>query len=198
MKYTWREDCPVALDHLSYIQLSYWGFDDKTHTGSLIVNKDLAKDVVAVFKVLFKHQFPIKSMELMDVFKGNDIASMEANNTSSFNCRPVTNRPGEFSQHSYGRAIDINPLTNPFVDGKKILPSQGAPYANRNEPSPGKIVKGDLIYREFTKHGWDWAGNWLDVQDYQHFVKRANGEKRNPKGYSIGTNPRINTQFRLI
>ncbi len=182
-QYTWRAGCPVSMKDLAYIRLSYWGFDQKAHTGTLIVNKELADEVVAIFKVLFQHQFPIQSMELMDTYHGNDNASMTANNTSAFNCRPVTDRPGEYSQHSYGRAIDINPLINPYVKGKTVLPPQGVLYADRTKLVPGKIIKGDLIYQEFIKHGWDWAGNWYDIQDYQHFEKRANGEKRNPHGY---------------
>jgi hypothetical protein len=181
--YTWRPECPVALEHLAYVQLSYWGFDDKTHTGALIVNKDLAKEVIVIFKVLYQHKFPIQRMELMDSFKGDDNASMAANNTSAFNCREVTDRSGEYSQHSYGRAIDINPLINPYVKGKKVVPATAAAYVDRNKPVPGKIIKGDIVYQEFIKYGWDWAGNWFDVQDYQHFEKRAHGEKRNPHGY---------------
>lgn len=182
-QYTWHENCPLELSQLAYIQMTYWGFDKKAHTGTLIVNKELANEVVEIFKVLFQNQFPIERMELMDEFKGDDTAAMAANNTSAFNCRPVTDRPGEFSQHSYGRAIDINPLINPYIKGKTILPPQGAPYVDRSIPAPGKIVKSGIVYQEFTKHGWDWAGNWYDVQDYQHFEKRANGEKRNPYGY---------------
>ncbi|KTD71267.1 M15 family metallopeptidase [Legionella tucsonensis] len=182
-RFTWRKGCPVSIKDLAYIRLSYWGFDEKTHIGTLIVNKELAEEVVAIFKVLFQYKFPIESMELMDTYQGDDNASMRANNTSSFNCRPVTNRPGEYSQHSYGRAIDINPLINPYVNGKTILPSKGILYVDRNTPAPGKIIKDDLVYQEFEKHGWDWAGNWYDIQDYQHFEKRANGEKRNPYGY---------------
>lgn len=183
-QYTWHKDCPVPMEQLVYLKLSYWGFDKKTHTGNLIVHQELAKEVVVIFQTLYHHHFPIQSMELMDAFKGDDNASMTANNTSAFNCRAVTNRPGEYSQHSYGRAIDINPLLNPYVHDKNIMPAEGANYADRSTPAPGKIIKGDLVYQEFIKYGWDWAGNWYDLQDYQHFEKRAHGEKRNPYGYS--------------
>ncbi len=182
-QFTWRQGCPVTMNDLAYIRLSYWGFDNQTHMGALIVNKELAYEVVAIFRVLFKHKFPIQSMQLMDVFQGDDNASMRANNTSAFNCRPVTDRPGEYSQHSYGRAIDINPLINPYIKGKTILPPQGILYAKRNQDAPGKITKKSLVYQEFIKHGWDWAGDWHDLKDYQHFEKRAHGEKRNPYGY---------------
>ncbi len=182
-QHTWHQGCPVSLEQLAYIRLSYWGFDQQPHTGELIVHKELADEVAAIFKMLYQHKFPIQRMELMDVFKGDDNASMAANNTSAFNCREVTERPGEYSQHSYGRAIDINPLINPYVKEEKILPTAGKAYVNRKQPFPGKITKGDFVYQEFIKYGWDWAGNWYDIQDYQHFEKRANGEKRNPYGY---------------
>ncbi|MCL9682998.1 M15 family metallopeptidase [Legionella maioricensis] len=181
-KYTWHNGCPVALDELTYIQLSYWGFDHQTHQGILIVNKELAHEVVAIFKQLYLKKFPIQSMKPMEIFHGNDNASMAANNTSAFNCRDLTNKPGVFSQHSYGRAIDINPLINPFVKGKKVSPEGGNKFLNRYKPYPGKIIKNDFVSQLFIQHGWDWGAHWYDVQDYQHFEKRANGAKRNPYG----------------
>ena len=181
-KYTWHPGCPIPLNQLAYVQLSFWGFDHQSHQGVLIVNKDLANEVVAIFKKLYQHHFPIKSMLPIEVFKGNDDASMAANNTSAFNCRDLTNKPGLFSQHSYGRAIDINPLINPFLDGQQVLPAQGLNFLNRNKPAPGKIIKKDYVFKLFTQKGWDWGANWYDVQDFQHFEKRANGEKRNPYG----------------
>lgn len=182
-KSTWHQGCPVGLDDLAYIKLSYWGYDNKTHTGVLIVNKKLAREVIEIFNVLYLNHFPIQKMLPMAFFDNNDRMSMLANNTSSFSCREVTGQPGLFSQHSYGRAIDINPLINPYVKGATVLPSQARQYANRKKPYPGKITKNNLIYNEFIKRGWDWGGSWYDVQDYQHFEKRANGERRNPYGY---------------
>ena len=40
---------------------------------------------------------------------------MAANNTSAFNCREVSRRPGVWSQHAFGTAIDINPVQNPYI-----------------------------------------------------------------------------------
>ncbi|MFI4963324.1 MAG: M15 family metallopeptidase [Legionellales bacterium] len=181
-QFTWHPGCPIGLDQLSYIQMSYWGFDNKTHQGVLIVNKELASEVVVIFKKLFKLKFPIQSMRPMDDFKGSDDASMAANNTSSFNCRDITNKPGFFSQHSYGRAIDINPLINPFVKGSQVLPPEGSRFIDRQQPAPGKILKDDPVFILFTQNSWDWGANWYDLQDHQHFEKRANGEKRDPYG----------------
>ncbi|HVT62404.1 MAG TPA: M15 family metallopeptidase [Legionellaceae bacterium] len=182
-QYSWHKECPVTLSQLAYVQVSYWGFDQKPHQGELIVHKELAEEVVTIFKSLFQHRFPIHSMRLIEHFQGNDALSMAANNTSAFNCRPVIDRPGEFSQHSYGRAIDINPLLNPYINGQNISPPEGNIYQNRHQFAPGKIVKDDFVFDLFIKHGWDWGGLWFDVQDYQHFEKRAHGEKRNPYGY---------------
>ena len=129
-------------------------------------------------------------MRPMGAFNDDDEAAMAANNTSSFNCREVTGQPGVYSQHSYGRAIDINPLINPYVKETLVLPANGSQFVDRDISYPGKITKDSLIYREFVKHGWDWGGSWYDVQDYQHFEKRANGERRNPYGYSSPIAPK--------
>lgn len=179
----WPRGYPVSMSRLAYLKLKYWGYDDQEHVGELIVNKSLAKEVVEIFIELHKNKFPIQQMKLIYEFDNNDDASMEANNTSAFNCRPITDKPGMFSQHSYGYAIDINPLTNPYVKESKnlVLPSQGKQFVDRSIPAKGKITKESLIYKLFTDRGWDWGGNWYDLQDFQHFEKRA-GAKRNPFG----------------
>ena len=182
-RYNVQQGCPIPLSELATVKLSYWGFDKKPHVGVLIVNKALAEEVVEIFKVLYLKKFPIERMELMDTFNHDDDAAMDANNTSAFNCRVVTGEPGLLSQHSYGRAIDINPLINPYVKGSLILPSKGAQFKSREQPCLGKITKNSLIYHEFIKRGWDWGGGWYDVQDYQHFEKQANGVRRNPHGH---------------
>ncbi|AHE66939.1 hypothetical protein Loa_01386 [Legionella oakridgensis ATCC 33761 = DSM 21215] len=175
--------CSFLYNDLREVKLSYWGFDEKTHQGTLIVNKELALEIVAIFRALYVHKFPIQRMELMEDYHGDDLAAMAANNTSAFNCREVTGQPSVLSQHSYGRAIDINPLINPYVKGEQILPVAGKPFVTRNKAYRGKITKDSFIYKEFIKYGWDWGGDWFDVQDYQHFEKRAHHQKRNRYGY---------------
>jgi hypothetical protein len=171
--YTWDATCPVSLQDLSEVKLTYFGFDHKAHQGVLIVNKKLANEVIEIFKEIYEHRFPIQQMELMDVFKGSDHAAMNANNTSAFNCRFVMGKKNFFSQHSYGRAIDINTLINPWVKGKTILPAAGEKFIDRTKPYPGKIIKNDFVYKAFKKHGWSWGGDWKSLQDYQHFQKRG-------------------------
>ena len=173
-KYSWHPECPVSLEDLAYLKLSYWGFDHQKHTGTLIVNKRLANEVVNIFHELYNNHFPIERMETMNAFKGNDEAAMNANNTSAFNCRPLTGNTGGFSLHSYGYAIDINTLINPYVKGDEVLPPKGRAYLNRNKPVPGMIIQGDKTYQVFMKYGWTWGGSWSDRQDYQHFEKDCN------------------------
>jgi len=178
-----QKNCLVPLHELVEINVSYWGFDHKAHQGILIVNNELAAGLVTIFHSLYLHKFPIQRMDSMEQFNWDDDLAMAANNTSTFNCREVKGQPGIFSQHSYGRAIDINPLMNPYVNGEDVWPITGKEFADRTQLVPGKITKNSLVYKAFIKQGWDWGGDWLDVQDYQHFEKRAHGEKRNIHGY---------------
>jgi hypothetical protein len=98
---------------------------------------------------------------------------MAANNTSAFNCRDITGTVGRFSNHSWGRAVDINPLTNPYVKGDSVLPPTGRAYLDRTQSHPGSILRGSLIVKEFESRGWTWGGTWTDRKDYQHFEKPA-------------------------
>ncbi|HMT01858.1 MAG TPA: M15 family metallopeptidase [Burkholderiales bacterium] len=170
-QYTWKSNCPVPLEDLSYLKLTYWGFDNKTHTnGELIIHKDKALEVIAIFKDLYEMEYPIDRMELIEKYQGDDESSMMMNNTSSFNCRLVTGSKDKWSYHSYGTAIDINPLLNPYVKDNVILPKNAVPFVDRTKFYPGKITKGDSVYKLFIKHGWIWGGDWKDRKDYQHFA----------------------------
>ena len=134
-----KTNCPVPLNELAEMKVSYWGFDHKVHQGILIVNTELAADLVTIFHSLYLHKFAIERMYSMDQFNWDDDLAMAANNTSTFNCREVTGQPGVFSQHSYGRAIDINPLINPYVKGKEVWPISGKKFADRTKPTRGKM-----------------------------------------------------------
>ncbi|MDQ2946544.1 MAG: M15 family metallopeptidase [Acidobacteriota bacterium] len=168
---TWHAGCPVPPEDLRELTVTYLSFERKTATGILIVHKDLAQEVSAVFRDLFSHGFLIERMRPIEEYNGDDNASMAANNTSAFNCRDVTGRPGRFSNHSWGRAIDINPLTNPYVNGEKVYPPEGRQYLDRSRSLPGSILSGSYVVRRFAEAGWNWGGNWSDRKDYQHFEK---------------------------
>lgn len=168
---TWHAGCPVAPEDLRQLTLSYWNFDHKPATGLLIVDEDVAEQVTQIFRDLFQHGFLIERMTPVEEYQGDDNASMAANNTSAFNCRDVTGQPGKFSNHSWGRAIDINPLTNPYVKGDKVLPPGGRQYLDRTQAFPGSILANSFIVKRFAEAGWQWGGNWTSPKDYQHFEK---------------------------
>jgi D-alanyl-D-alanine carboxypeptidase len=169
---SWHDRCPVPIEDLRLLSLSYWGFDGRSHQGRMIVNTDVARTVVRVFRSLFADRFPIHRMEPIDAYGGDDERSMAADNTSGFNCRTVAGSTS-WSQHAYGRAIDVNPLENPEVDGYTVDPPQGAPYADRSKDATGMIHPGDAVVRAFSSVGWGWGGTWRSFKDWQHFS--ANG-----------------------
>ena len=167
MQSSWHPGCPVALPDLRYVTVTYRGFDNADHTGELVVAAAVADAVVDIFRELYDNGFPIASLRLVDDFGGSDDASMAANNSSAFNCRNMTGGTG-FSEHSYGTAIDLNPVQNPYRSGDLVLPADGRRYLDRTA-APGVILAGDATVRAFAGHGWHWGGTWSDPVDYQHF-----------------------------
>jgi hypothetical protein len=164
---SWRPGCPVPLSDLRYVTVSYLDFDGTVQTGELVVHADVADAVVSVFADLFAQGYPIRSMRLVDDFDADDTTSMEADNTSAFNCRAITGGTA-WSEHAYGRAIDLNPVENPYVVGNRVEPESGRPYAGRPD-LPGVIHDGDAVVRAFADAGWLWGGDWSSPVDYQHF-----------------------------
>ncbi|NNC91732.1 MAG: M15 family metallopeptidase [Acidimicrobiia bacterium] len=166
--YSWRPGCPVPLEDLRLLSVTYWGFDDRAHQGELVVHADVADDIVTVMRSLYSEQFPIERMELVDGFDGDDDASMAANNTSAFNCREVSRRPGVWSQHAFGTAIDINPVQNPYILRHGTVLPPGA-VTERTGALPGLIGPDSVVVEAFAAIGWGWGGDWTGVLDYQHF-----------------------------
>lgn len=168
---SWRSGCPVPLQQLRAVTVTYWGFDQKNHQGVLIVNQRVAQQILDIFHDLFDKHFVIDKINPIDKYYGNDDMAMADDNTSAFNCRNMRGTKNISSLHSYGVAIDINPLLNPYVRGTDIAPPQGKKYLNRNEIVPGMIIKGDSAYQAFVHRGWSWGGNWKHSKDYGHFEK---------------------------
>lgn len=160
----------VDIQTLSYLQITYWGFDDKAHIGEMVVHKEVAQEVLDIFQEVYEQKYPIEKIQLIDEYGADDGKSMADNNTSSFCYRTVANTQ-KMSKHSFGKAIDINPLYNPYVVGDYISPANGKEYANRSITRKGTIQKGDALYNAFIKRGWTWGGNWNTQKDYQHFQK---------------------------
>jgi hypothetical protein len=165
---SWRPGCPVALRELRLLTLSHWGFDGRTRTGRVIVHRDVAQELVQVFRDLYATRFPIRRMVPVDAYGGSDFRSIEADNTSAFNCRfvPGTRR---WSAHAYGRAIDVNPVENPYLAAGRVQPPAGRAYLDRTRVRPGMAVRGGVLVRAFAAAGWPWGGRWRGTPDYQHF-----------------------------
>ena len=164
--------CP-GRKKLALLSLPYRDFNGQMQTGRLIAARDVADDLVTVFEKMFRSGFQIQQMRLVHRFGGNDNRSMNANNTSAFNCRKVTGGR-RLSQHSFGRAIDINPVQNPYVRKHITQPAAGRRFASpraRRAEQPGLIRKGDKVTKAFALIGWKWGGNWRSLKDYQHFSK---------------------------
>lgn len=167
---SWRPGCPVPLADLRLVDMTFWGFDGRPHLGELVVHMDVAWDVAGAFRTLYEARFPIRRMERVDRYGADDDASMAADNTSGFNCRPVTGSTSRFSIHSYGKAIDINTIENPYVSSDLgVLPPAGAAFTDRTDVRPGMVVAGDVVTRAFARIGFAWGGDWDDPTDYQHF-----------------------------
>lgn len=165
---TWRPGCPVGTSDLRLITAGHLTDGGRITTGELVIHQIDAADLVTVLGTLFDGRFPIHRMDVIDVFGGDDLASMRANNTSGFNCRTVAGT-STWSQHASGRAVDVNPLVNPWVRGDVVDPPEGAPYVVRDPSVPGLIVPGDVATRAFAAIGWGWGGDWRTTKDYQHF-----------------------------
>lgn len=160
----------MAPEQLALLTLTHWGFDGKPHQGELVVHRQHAPDILMAMQKIYDGRFPIERMELVDNFKGDDNRSMEANNTSAFNCRKVQAGSGGWSEHAYGRAIDINPVQNPSVSASKMVsPPSGRRYAVRSQAAKGMIHPNDPVVTAFRAEGWKWGGEWRSLKDYQHF-----------------------------
>lgn len=170
---SWKPGCPVPIEDLRSVEMSFWNWQGEVVTGTVIVHRDAVDATVLAFRRLFDIEFPIRQMEPIDKYRSatgewaDDSASIDADNTSAFNCRAVTGGTG-WSEHAYGRAIDINPVENPYVLDGRVARSSSEPYIDR-KLGKGVLLTGDRAVRAFTENGWKWGGEWSNPIDYQHF-----------------------------
>ncbi len=174
---SWHHGCPVPLHNLRYLTMIYKGFDGKDHKGEMIVNTSVAKQVTQIFGELYRSDYPIRKMHLVSNYHADDFKSIEADNTSAFNCRAVTGG-SKWSKHSYGTAIDFNPLENPYISRsghiahKASLKYRVRKHHGYTTPTDRSIiVNGDKIIHIIKSKGWRWGGDWNSIKDYQHFDK---------------------------
>ena len=173
---SWRKGCPVSLRDLRYIRLTHRGFDGRDKQGELIVHKAVASEIVSIFRGLYDQGYPIRQMRLVSDFHGKDWHSIEADNTSAYNCRNVGGTK-RWSKHSYGKAIDINPIENPYISSRgRISHKASLRYRKRRHQSTRASDRAILLSQDratkiFVQHGWRWGGTFRGEKDYQHFAK---------------------------
>lgn len=164
----WRRGCPVRREQLRRVEVNYVDFSGEVRRGVLVANADVAPSLARIFTRLFDARFPIRRMQPVEAYDGDSDASLRADNTAAYNCRRHSqiNAPPMKSPHAHGRAIDINPLENPWKDPRCRCWSPSARYKARR-PGKGVIVKGGLVWRAFRDEGWIWQN--IEVPDYMHF-----------------------------
>lgn len=169
---SYKENCNVPREELIYLHILHKDLDGNTKQGEIVVNKLISDDVLDIFKELYKANYPIEKVRLIDEYNADDESSMRDNNSSSFNFRFISHTT-TISKHGRGLAVDINPLYNPYikeVNGQISLePSTAEPYVDRTADFPYKIDHNDLCYKLFMEHGFEWGGDWENAKDYQHF-----------------------------
>ena len=164
---TWQPACPVTLDELRYVTVSFWGFDDRAHTGELLVHRDVADAVADVFGQLFAARFPIEDMYVTPASELDAPDTGDGNATAAFVCRP-TRGSSHWSEHAFGLAIDINPFQNPYVRDGGLIPGLASTYLDRANVRPGMLVSGAGPVEAFAGIGWGWGGTWSNPIDYMH------------------------------
>jgi len=173
---SWHPGCPVGPARLRRLSVTFVGFDGRSHTGRLVVNRAVTRELTVVFGRLYRARFPIRRMVPVSRFGGSDDRSAAADNTSAFNCRAaVAPGPVRWSAHAYGTAIDVNDVENPYIEGGRVIPPAGAAFRDRSRVRRGMAVPGGVLVRAFAAVGWlwggRWSGRWSGTPDYQHFSK---------------------------
>lgn len=171
----WQKGCPVGLSQLQLLTVSYRGFDHQSHTGQLVVNRGFAHPLARVFRRLYGLHFPIHHMQLDDAYGTKRQQPRDNDVSGSFECREAVPSPcsggsgtGSWSEHAYGRAVDINPVENPYVGCGMSRDKASRPYFNRRIHRRGMVTRRSI--RAFASIGWGWGGSWAgNTKDYMHF-----------------------------
>jgi D-alanyl-D-alanine carboxypeptidase len=173
---SWHSSLPCPKrDELRLVHIPYVDFKGDRTSGDLLVDASLAEEVLKIFtEIAIDGSYRIERVQLIDAYAGDDFKSIEANNTSAFNCRRTTGAK-TMSAHAKGRAIDLNPLINPYVDKKGTSHKKSLDYVTKQQRAKSNaagLIKADsLVVKTFKKYGWKWGGEWNSIKDYQHFSK---------------------------
>ena len=168
---TWKPACPVRADELDWIRITYRGFDGRRHSGELLAHRHVSADLVRVFRALWRADFPLEEVRITEERELDLPPTGDGNNTSAFVCRPTRGESG-YSEHAYGRAIDVNPFQNPYRKGEVVIPELASAYLDRSDRRPGMITEDGPVVAAFDAIGWGWGGRWRTLTDLHHFAER--------------------------
>lgn len=171
----WHPGCPVPLSDLRVLTVSYYGFDRRSHTGQLVVNRSVAQPLARVFGQLYRLRFPIRHMRLADAYGPARARPTDGDVSGALDCRQAVPSPcvggtgtGTWSEHAYGEAVDLNPVENPYVGCGQTHAPSGRPYFNRFRHRRGMVTS--AVVGAFHSIGWGWGGSWAgSTKDYTHF-----------------------------
>jgi D-alanyl-D-alanine carboxypeptidase len=171
----WNPGCPVALSDVRLVSFSHVDFDGETEIGQLVVNRDVARPLVGVFRKLYALGFPIRHARFADLYGPKRLWPKDGDVSGSFWCRQAVPSPctggngtGSWSNHAYGFAIDLNPVENPYVGCGMSRNPKARSYMDRSRVRPGMVTP--AVVRAFASIGWGWGGAWTgDTKDYMHF-----------------------------
>jgi D-alanyl-D-alanine carboxypeptidase len=169
----WHAGCPVALSSLRLLTVSHWDFAGSAQTGALVVNRSVAAPLVRVFAQLYRTRFPIRHMSFADFYGPKSGRPRDGDVSESFECRRAVPSPcgsgtGNWSQHAYGLAVDLNPIENPYTGCGRTRERASIPYLNRSKVRRGMVTVSAV--RAFGSIGWGWGGSWSgSTKDYMHF-----------------------------
>ena len=157
---------PEILSTQTLLNLEFLDFNNEIQAGFLVAHRNLETEIRAIFAEILAARFPIFRMIPLSELGWSDDVSMAQNNCSAFNYRRKVGKSA-LSHHATGRAIDINPLQNPYINGDLVLPP-GALY----QPEKwGTITENGAVVRAFESRGWTWGGRWQSIHDFHHFEK---------------------------
>lgn len=171
----WHSGCPVSLSQLRLLTVSHWGYDGRVHDGQLVVNQGAAAPLERVFRRLYELRFPIRHMLLADAYGPARGQPADGDVTGSFECRQAVPSPctggtgtGSWSQHAYGKAVDLNPVENPYVGCGMTRDQTALSYLDRSRVRRGMVTP--AVVDAFRSVGWGWGGSWSgSTKDYMHF-----------------------------
>ena len=171
----WHKNCPVPLSGLRVLTVTHRGFDGHSHTGQLIVNRSAAAPLSEVFRQLYRLHFPIRHLQLADMYGPVRLRPKDNDVSGSFDCRQAAPSPcvggngtGSWSMHAFGLAVDINPVENPYVGCGQSRDPASRPYFDRSRHREGMVTR--RVVAAFSSIGWGWGGSWAgSTKDYMHF-----------------------------